>query len=113
MAMRKPRLTSPSRLTAGTRQSWKITSMVEDARIPSVFSRVPSEQPGRVFSTTKALMPRVFFSGSVEAYTTNASAAPPLVTKILVPLRIQSSPSRTAVVRVAPASEPACGSVRQ
>jgi len=36
-----------------------------------------------------------------------------LVTKIFTPLMTQSSPSRTATVFVAPASEPACGSVRQ
>ena len=36
---------------------------------------------------------------------------PPLEMKVLVPLRIQSSPSRLAVVRSDLTSEPACGSV--
>ena len=36
----------------------------------------------------------------------------PLVMKVFWPLITQASPSRTAVVRVAPASEPAPGSVR-
>ena len=38
---------------------------------------------------------------------------PPLVIQSFSPLRIQSSPSRRAVVRIEAASEPAPGSVRQ
>ena len=40
------------------------------------------------------------------------SAKLALVMKILLPLMTQSSPSRTAMVRVPPASLPALGSVR-
>ena len=39
-----------------------------------------------------------FFSGLVRAATSTRSAEPPLVMKVLDPLRIQSSPSRTALV---------------
>jgi len=66
IAILNPRLGSPIRLRPGTRTSWKMISIVEEARIPIVFSRVPSDTPGRVRSTRKAEMPRVFFSGSVE-----------------------------------------------
>jgi hypothetical protein len=48
----------------------------------------------------------------VCAHTTATSAIEPLVIHILVPLRTQSSPSRRAVVRMPPGSEPKSGSVR-
>ncbi|OSY36029.1 hypothetical protein BG653_06959 [Streptomyces platensis] len=44
--------------------------------------------------------------------TSPVMSVPELVMKHLLPLITQSSPSRTAVVRVAPASEPPSGSVR-
>ena len=49
---------------------------------------------------------------SVAAQTTATSATEPFVIHILLPCRIQSSPSRRARVRIAPGSEPASGSVR-
>ena len=60
----------------------------------------------------KAEIPWVLRSGSLEAMQMAMSACEPLVVKVLLPFRIQSSPSRTAVVRVPPASLPASGSVR-
>ena len=48
---------------------------------------------------------------SVRAHTTAMSAMEPFVIHIFEPLRIQSEPSRRAVVRIAPGSEPASGSV--
>ena len=45
------------------------------------------------------------------ARTVQTSAIGPLVMKILVPFNTQSSPSRTAVVQIAPESDPASGSV--
>ena len=62
-------------------------------------------------STPNSEIPRAFFSGEVRAATTTRSAEPPLVMKVLEPLRIQSSPSRTAVVLSAARSEPPEGSV--
>ena len=56
-------------------------------------------------------MPLAFFSGLVRAATTTRSALPPLVMKVLEPLMIQSSPSRTAVVFRLARSEPPPGSV--
>ncbi len=49
---------------------------------------------------------------SVRAHTTATSEIDPLVIHILLPVRIQSSPSRTARVRIEPGSEPESGSVR-
>ena len=44
--------------------------------------------------------------------TTEVMSVPELVMKALAPLTVHSAPSRVARVRVAPASEPASGSVR-
>ncbi len=49
---------------------------------------------------------------SVRAHTVATSAMLPLVIHILVPLRTQSSPSRTARVRMPAGLEPKSGSVR-
>ena len=59
------------------------------------------------FSTRKPLIS----PSSVRAQTTATSAIVPFVIHIFVPLRIQSEPSRFAVVRIEPGSEPASGSV--
>ena len=48
---------------------------------------------------------------SARAHTTATSATEPLVIHILEPLRIQSEPSRRAVVRMPPGLEPKSGSV--
>ena len=58
-----------------------------------------------------AEMPLAPFSGSVTAMTVYHSDLPPLVMKHFEPLSTQSSPSRTARVFMAPASEPAPRSV--
>ena len=55
----------------------------------------------------KAEMPFFSFSRSVTAITTAVSAMRPLVMNVFEPFSTQSGPSRTAVVRVPPASEPA------
>ena len=47
----------PSRFSAGTRQSLKMTSLVSLARSPSLFSFFPGRKPGVSFSTTNAEMP--------------------------------------------------------
>ena len=63
-------------------------------------------KPGVPFGTRK---PRT--RSSVRAQTTATSATEPFVIHIFVPLRIQSSPSRRARVRIEPGSLPASGSV--
>ena len=57
-------------------------------------------------------MPRWREPGSVVAKTMNSWAWGALVMKHFSPLSTQRSPSRSAVVRRAAASEPASGSVR-
>ena len=52
-------------------------------------------------------MPLDFLSGSVTAITVYQLETPALVIQHLVPLSTQSSPSATARVRIAAASEPA------
>ena len=52
-------------------------------------------------------------SSEVFANTVKKSAIPPFVIQSFSPFRTQSSPSRTAVVLMPAASEPAPGSVRQ
>ena len=66
-----------------------------------------ASNPGISFSTRKPLIS----PPSVRAQTTATSAIEPFVIHIFVPLRIQSEPSRLAVVRIEPGSEPASGSV--
>ncbi|MNV60402.1 hypothetical protein D3C71_1528630 [compost metagenome] len=71
------------------------------------------DSPGVPRSTMKAEMPRApGASGSVRAMTVNRPASGAFVMKHFSPFSTKLSPSRTAVVRRAVASEPACGSVR-
>jgi hypothetical protein len=60
----------------------------------------------------KLVIPFTPLDLSVTAVTTKISPTPACVMKILLPVIRYSPFSRTAVVRVAPASEPAPGSVR-
>ena len=53
----KPWPSSPSRFSAGTRQSVKTTSDVSLARMPILFSFFPGRNPGVPFSMMKAEMP--------------------------------------------------------
>ena len=75
----------------------------------------PVRKPGIPRSITKAVSPLAFFSGLVEAITTNTPPTEPWVMKVFVPLMthlsVALSPWRTARVRAAPASEPEPGSV--
>ncbi len=57
-------------------------------------------------------MPFLPWPGSVAAVMIRWPATGALVIHIFEPLITHSSPSSRAVLRVAPASEPACGSVR-
>ena len=73
--------------------------MVLDTLMP------PNDEPGS-FSTMK----QVTRSSGVRANSITSDARTPLVTHILVPLMIHSSPSGTALQRRAPASLPESGS---
>jgi hypothetical protein len=83
---------------------------VIEARSESLRWMSLATNPGVSVGTTNPWMgPEVSPS---RAQTTATSATPPLVIHILVPLTIQSSPSRRARVRIEPGSLPESGSVR-
>ncbi|MGY3683668.1 hypothetical protein ACVWXU_007291 [Streptomyces sp. TE33382] len=69
-------------------------------------------KPGLPAGTTKPRMPLPPSSSPVCAQTIATPATEPLVIHILRPVRIQSSPSRLAYVRIPAGSEPWSGSVR-
>src|SRR5215475_14822648 len=89
---------------AGSRQPSNDSSLVTEARSDSFrpTSRVPN--PGVPRGTRNPRTP-----SSVRAHTTATSAQPPLVIHILVPDSTQPAPSRRAVVRMLPGSEPESG----
>src|SRR2546426_2369454 len=97
---------SGSRFFAGMRQSSKKSCDVTDARSENFPMCKAVENPGVPFSTTK---PRMV--PSALAHTTATSAMEPLVIHDFAPLRIQESPSRRALVRIAPGFDPKSGSV--
>nr|WP_246486362.1 hypothetical protein [Kribbella qitaiheensis] len=75
-------------------------------------SFAPKDSPAASPGTTKAVMPRG--PGSpVRAITTYTLDDPAPEMNCFTPSSTYESPSRRAVVRNAPASEPASGSVRQ
>ncbi len=107
MKLTNPSPSSPSRFSAGTSASSRISSRVSDARHPILSSFLPARTPGVngsssgacptptrsaasrsvvSFVTMKLLMPRAPFSRSVTAVTTNTSPTPAWVMKILLPL---------------------------
>ena len=59
IAMLKPLPSCPKRFSFGTMQFSKISSVVEEPRIPIFFSLVPMRKPGKSFSTMNAEMPFV------------------------------------------------------
>ena len=79
--------------------------------MPSLFSFFPASHPGVPRGTMNAEMPRLPLALLVTAITTTRSPLAPWVMNCFDPLRIQPSPSRTAVVRIAAASLPADASV--
>ncbi len=70
----KPLPSSPSRFSAGTRQSLNTTSEVSLARMPSLFSFFPGRNPGVPFSMMNAEIPCEFLERSVTAMATHTSA---------------------------------------
>ena len=101
----------PRMFSKGMRQSSKRISAVSEARMPSLCSSRATVTPGCSRGTTKDLIAARPALLSTVAHTTMWSAREPEVTKILVPLRTHSSPSRVAVAVTAAESEPNDGSV--
>ena len=112
-SMPKALPSSPSRFRAGTRTLSKVSSAVSEDFMPILWRLRPRMKPGMSASTTSSDRPLRRLSGSFEvrATTITRSALMPPVMKVLLPLRIQSSPSRTAVVVTPARSEPMPGSV--
>ena len=81
---------------------------VGEPLIPSLCSSWPGSKPSRSFSTTKALIRLVLAVGDGEDDVEVGDEA--LVIQFFWPLITHSSPSRTAVVRIAAGSLPASGS---
>ena len=106
IAMRYPLPISPRTFSAGTWQSSKSNSQVEDARIPSLSSFLPTLKPGESRSTKKAVMPRCPALGSALAKTRNKPDSLALVIHSLRPLMTNASPFRSALVCMAKASLP-------
>ena len=92
---------------AGSRTSSMTSSDVTLARSDSFLWMSGAENPGASHGTTKPRIP-----SSVSAHTIATSDTLPLVIHILVPDKIQSSPSRLATVRIDPGSLPLSGSLR-
>ena len=53
----KPWFSSPSMFSAGTSQLSKTSSEVGDERLPVLWISLPTEKPGKLFSTMKPVMP--------------------------------------------------------
>src|SRR6266850_4311443 len=101
----------PSRFSTGTSQFSKNTSAMGDVRRPIFSSLREAFIPGEFFSTRNALIPSGPRVLSTVANTTSRSATGPLVTKILLPLRMYLDPFLMAVVARLNASEPLFGSL--
>ena len=86
MAILKPRPSLPIRWESGTKQSSKIISEVEEARIPILSSFFPIETPLALASTINKVSPRIPPSCLVLANKAILSAIGPLVIKDLFPL---------------------------
>src|SRR5450759_2897235 len=112
IAILNPSPSRPSRFSRGTSQSSNTSSTVCEPRKPIFFSIVPTDTPGKPFSTANAEMPFGPFDLSVMAITVWTPAMSPLVMKCLTPLMTYVSPLSSAVVWRREASEPALGSVR-
>ncbi len=102
---------SGSTASAGSRTSSMTSSLVTEARSDHLCRISGAENPGASVGTTNPRTPRPSSPSSVCAQTTATPATEPLVIHILRPVRIQSSPSRLAYVRIPAGSEPWSGSV--
>ena len=110
IATRKPRFSSCSRRSAPTNAPSRRMSAVDELLRPSFSSsRVTSTSAPSTRNALTPFAPSV--EGSVRAKTRNVPAWLPFVIHCLAPLSLQPSPSGTALVRSAPASDPEPGSV--
>src|SRR5271156_3964960 len=91
--------------------SSQYSSLVGEPLIPNSFPLGPPVNPSSPLCTMNAEIPLAPLSGSVTAITVYQVDLPPLVIQHFVPLRIQSSPSALARVRMAAASLPASRSL--
>src|SRR5271165_584435 len=108
----KPSPSLPSNCDCGRRQLLNRTSPVALARMPSLFSFLPTLNPGTPVSRINAEIPCCEAVRSVTAMATQTWAYCALVVNVFPPLSTQQeAPSLTAVERVPAASEPASGSV--
>mmetsp|Transcript_1555 Transcript_1555/g.2199 ORF Transcript_1555/g.2199 Transcript_1555/m.2199 type:complete len:215 (+) Transcript_1555:234-878(+) len=112
MAILKPWPVSPNKLSLGIRTSSMIRLAVDEARMPSLSSLAPNENPGVSVGTINAEIPLCLSDLSVVANTIAADASYALVIHPFVPLITHSSPSKVAVVEAAPASLPFPGSLK-
>src|SRR6202041_971367 len=110
-AVLKPVPGSPMIRSPGTRQFSQYNSVGGEPLMPIFFSFGPAVNPSSSLCTMNAEMPLAPLSGSVTAITVYQVDLPPLVIQHLVPLRIQSSPSALARVRIDAASLPASRSL--
>jgi hypothetical protein len=103
-----------SRLALGTRQSSKDSSWVSEAAQPTLEYFAATVKPGVPAGTMIAeisLPPSGSCPVTAVIVTNAVTSVPELVMNALDPLMTHSSPSSTAVVRVAAASDPPPGSV--
>src|SRR5450759_371104 len=107
----KPSPSLPMRFPPGTRTESNESDAVSLARIPNLFSFLPTENPGIPFSRMNAETPWCL-DLSVTASTTKVAPTEPCVIKVLHPFNTQSFPSFTAVVFIPPASLPEDDSVK-
>ena len=110
MNWRKPLPRSPSRFPSGTLAPWNESSRVSDACQPSLCIGAEISYPGVPFGT---MMFEISPSPVTAVIVTQAlMSVPAFVMKIFEPSITHSPSLSIAFVRVAPASEPASGSVR-
>ena len=108
-----PRL--PSRFSSGTAASAKESSRVSDARQPIFRYVLERVKPGVSWGTIRleiSLRPRSSVPVTAVIVVPPVMSVPELVMNALVPLMIQRPSRSSARVCVAPASEPALGSVK-
>ena len=110
-AILNPSPSFPRRFSFGTSISSKISSETKFALMPILSKMLPTLNPFMVFSTINVLIPFAPALLSVTAKTMMMPALGPLVIKVLSPFIMYLFPFRTAVVCMAPRSEPALGSV--
>jgi hypothetical protein len=111
----KPRPRTPSRFSCGTRTSVNVSGWVSEAFQPTLSyagsATKPSEPDGTMIVEI-SFLPFSFCPVTAVTVTSEVMSVPELVMNCFEPLMMKSSPSSRATVRVAPASEPASGSVR-